>query len=84
MKIVVSRPVRRRYKEDGKVKTNTEYVDIEFIMPKEYEKILDPVFSDLYYDYKLKEENGIITFVLTPRPDINPNCEMKTPAQKAA
>ena len=45
---------------------------MEFIFGKEYNKMFNPVFSELYYDFDAKEENGIITFVLTPRPDIKP------------
>lgn len=45
---------------------------MEFIFDKEYNKIFNPVFSELRYDFDAKEENGIITFVLTPRPDIKP------------
>ena len=75
MKIVLSRPVRRRFEGNGNVKPGTEYVDVEFNLPKEYDKILNPVFSDLYYDYDLREENGVISFVLTSRPQIHPNKE---------
>lgn len=45
---------------------------MEFIFDKEYNKIFNPVFGELRYDFDAKEENGIITFVLTPRPDIKP------------
>ena len=75
MKIVVSRPVRRQHEEGGKVKTWIENEDVEFILPKECNKILKPVFSDLYYDFNVKEENGTIPFVLIPHTDINQNKE---------
>ena len=47
------------------------------MLEKEHNKMFKPVFSDLYYDFDAKEENGIITFVLTPRPDIKPKTKDK-------
>ena len=50
---------------------------MEFIFDKKYNKMFKPVFSDLYYDFDAVEMNGIITFVLTPRPDIKPKTKGK-------
>lgn len=72
MKVIISRPIRQRTTKDGKVRTWTSYEDVEFIFDKEYNKVFNPVFGDVRYDFDAKEENGIITFVLTPRSDIKP------------
>ncbi len=39
--------------------------DIEFVFPKEYNKILDPVFKQ-DFDFEAKSEKGVLTFTLTP------------------
>jgi hypothetical protein len=39
---------------------------IEFVFSKEYSKMLRPIFTQ-DYDYDVKEENGTITFILTPK-----------------
>lgn len=69
VKMIISREVREPYEENGKKKFSVHYEDMEFIFPKEYSKMLRPIFSG-DYDYDAKEQNGTFTFTLTPATDI--------------
>lgn len=65
--LILRRTVRRQLKAKG-VETGkpcSQLEDIEFVFPKEYNKILKPVFYG-NYNYEAREENGSLTFILTP------------------
>jgi len=67
--MIFSREVREPYEENGRKKFGVHYEDVEFVFPKEYSKTLRPVFSG-DYDFDVKEENGVFTFILTPNPNL--------------
>jgi len=67
--MIFSREVREPYEENGRKRFGVHYEDVEFVFPKEYSKMLRPVFSG-DYDYDAKEENGVFTFTLTPNPNL--------------
>jgi hypothetical protein len=63
----VERTVRRPLKIKG-VSTGepfSQLEDVEFVFPKEYNKMLRPIFYQ-DFDFDAKEENGVLTFILTP------------------
>jgi len=65
--LILRRTVRRPLKIKG-VNTGkpfSQLEDIEFVFPKEYNKMLKPVFYE-DFDFDAKVENGMITLVLTP------------------
>ena len=65
--LILRRTVRRQLKVKGKEagRPCSQLEDIEFVFPKEYNKMLKPVFQG-NYNYEAKEENGSLTFILTP------------------
>jgi hypothetical protein len=66
IKVIFSREVREPYKDsNGRNRFSSSYEDMEFMFTKEYSKMFSPVFSG-NYDFDAKEENGIITVILTP------------------
>jgi hypothetical protein len=65
--LILRRTVRRqlKVKGEGTGKPCSQLEDIEFVFPKEYNKILKPVFCG-NYNYYAREENGSLAFILTP------------------
>jgi hypothetical protein len=58
--------VRRSIEGGDKKERFSQLEDIEFVFPKEYSKMLKPIFYQ-DFDYDAKEENGTITFIFTPK-----------------
>jgi hypothetical protein len=65
----VRRTVRKPVSEANKNEWFSQLEDIEFVFPKEYNKILSPVFSE-DFDFDLRTDNGVLTFTLTPAPKL--------------
>jgi len=63
--LIVRRSVRKPVAGAGKKEWFNQLEDIEFVFPKEYNKILSPVFSQ-DFDFDAKSANGVLTFTLTP------------------
>ncbi len=65
--LILRRTVRRPVKVEGEEarKLYSQLEDVEFVFPKEYNKMLRPIFSN-DFDYEAREENGSLTFILTP------------------
>jgi len=63
----VRRTVRKPVSEANKKEWFSQLEDIEFVFPKEYNKILSPVFSE-DFDFDARSDNGVLTFTLTPAP----------------
>ena len=61
------RTVRKPVSEASKKEWFSQLEDIEFVFPKEYNKILSPVFNQ-DFDFALKNDNGVLIFTLTPAP----------------
>jgi hypothetical protein len=61
------RTVRKPVSEANKKEWFSQLEDIEFVFPKEYNKILSPVFNQ-DFDFDLRTDNGVLTFTLTPAP----------------
>jgi hypothetical protein len=61
----VRRTVRKPVSEANKKEWFSQLEDIEFVFPKEYNKILSPVFSQ-DFDFDARSDNGEITFTLRP------------------
>ena len=59
----VRRPLKVKGEDSGKPYSQEE--DVEFVFPKEYNKMLRPIFYG-DFDYEAREENGSLTFILTP------------------
>jgi hypothetical protein len=59
------RSVRKPLKGSTTNERFSQLEDIEFVFPKEYNKILSPVFSQ-DFDFEAKSENGVLKFILTP------------------
>ncbi len=77
--LIIRRTVRKPVVE-GKKEWFSQLEDIEFVFPREYNKILSPVFCGRY-DFDVKSDNGVLTFTLTPvqkMPEINES-EAKKP-----
>jgi hypothetical protein len=65
--LIVRRTVRKPVSEANKNEWFSQLEDIEFVFPKEYNKILSPVFKQ-DFDFDLRDDNGVLTFTLTPAP----------------
>lgn len=65
--MIFSREVREPFLEQGKKRFSVVNENMEFVFPKEYSKMLSPVFSR-DYDFDANEENGTITVILKPTP----------------
>lgn len=65
--LILRRTVRRPLKVEGEDfgKPYSQEEDVEFVFPKEYNKMLRPIFYK-DFDYEAREENGSLTFILTP------------------
>jgi hypothetical protein len=65
--LILRRTVRRPLKVKGEYsgKPYSQEEDVEFVFPKEYNKMLRPIFYK-DFDYEAREENGCLTFILTP------------------
>ncbi len=63
------RTVRKPVSEASKKEWFSQLEDIEFVFPKEYSKILSPVFSE-DFDFDARSDNGVLTFTLTPVPKL--------------
>jgi hypothetical protein len=65
--LILRRTVRRPLKVKGgdAGKPFSQEEDVEFVFPKEYNKMLRPIFYG-DFDYEAREENGSLTFILTP------------------
>ena len=65
--LILRRTVRRPLKVEGEEagKLYSQLEDVEFVFPKEYNKMLRPIFNK-DFDYEAREENGSLTFILTP------------------
>ncbi len=65
--LILRRTVRRQLKIEGGAtsKPCSQLEDVEFVFPKKYNKMLKPLFNGKY-DYEAREENGSLTFILTP------------------
>jgi len=80
----VRRTVRKPVSEVSKKEWFSQLEDIEFVFPKEYNKILSPVFSE-DFDFAARSDNGVLTFTLTPvqkPPDINNSEPKKTKKER--
>lgn len=78
--LIVRRSVRKPVAGASKKEWFNQFEDIEFVFPKEYNRILSPVFSQ-DFNFDAKSENGVLTFTLTPVikvPEIN-DLESKVP-----
>ena len=65
--MIVRRTIRKPVSEANKKEWFSQLEDIEFVFPKEYNKILSPVFNQ-DFDFDLRTNNGVLTFTLTPAP----------------
>jgi hypothetical protein len=63
----VRRTVRKPVSEASNKEWFSQLEDIEFVLPKEYNKILSPVFAQ-DYDFDIRTDKGVLTFTLTPAP----------------
>ena len=65
--LILRRTIRRPLKVEGEDsgKPYSQEEDVEFVFPKEYNKMLRPIFYR-DFDYEAREENGSLTFILTP------------------
>ena len=61
------RTIRKPVSEANKKEWFSQLEDIEFVFPKEYNKILSPVFNQ-DFDFDLRTDKGVLTFTLTPTP----------------
>ena len=77
------RTVRKPVSEANKKEWFSQLEDIEFVFPKEYNKILRPVFNQ-DFDFDLRTDNGVLTFTLTPapKPPETNKSEPKKPAKQ--
>lgn len=63
--LIVRRTVRKPLKGAKTNERFSQLEDIEFVFPKEYNKMLSPIFTQ-DFDFEAKSENGVLTFILTP------------------
>jgi hypothetical protein len=65
--LILRRTVRRQLKVKGEENSKpcSQLEDVEFVFPKEYNRMLRPIFCG-NYDYEAHEKNGSLTFILTP------------------
>ena len=77
------RTVRKPVSEVSKKEWFSQLEDIEFVFPKEYNKILSPVFTE-DFDFDARSDNGEITFTLRPvqKPPETNNSESKKPKKE--